>query len=234
MYERPRTWLEGFYGSGWGNSSDELAGAFFANYAMGFNLLSLHGLYYTTHGSWWEWAAPDNHFRQPYWQHAKDLMKCNERLSYVLSQGHHVCDVALMYPVEPVQAGLNGDESVTTAFGIARDLYPAGLDFDFMDFQSLERSVNNNKHLEVIGEKYKVLILPAMSAVRWSTIEKMLELYRSGGIVLAVGSLPEASDRAGSNDPQLKAMIDEIFGQLYGQNSGDTYLPSEVNLSDKN
>jgi hypothetical protein len=67
LYERPRTWLEGFYGSGWGTSSEELAEAIFANYAMGFNLLSLHGLYYTTHGSWWEWAAPENHFRQPYW-----------------------------------------------------------------------------------------------------------------------------------------------------------------------
>jgi len=214
MYERPRTWLEGFYGSGWGTSSEELAGAIFANYAMGFNLLSLHGLYYTTHGSWWEWAAPENHFRQPYWQHAKDLMKCNERLSYVLSQGHHVCDVALMYPVEPVQAELKGKEAVKTAFGIARDLYPAGIDFDFMDFQSLDRCVINNKHLEVSGEKYKVLILPAMSAVRFSNIEKALEFYRSGGIVLAVGSLPEASDRAGSDDPKLQTMLDEIFGNV--------------------
>lgn len=213
MYERPRTWLEGFHSSSWGTSSEEVAGAIFANYAMGFNLLSLHGLYYTTHGSWWEWAAPDNHFRQPYWQHAKDLMKCNERLSYVLSQGHHVCDVAMMYPVEPAQAELKGEEAVKTAFDIARDLYPAGVDFDFMDFQSLERSVIKNKHLEVSGEKFKVLILPAMSAVRLSTIEKALEFYRMGGIVLAVGCLPEASERAGSNDPKLQAMVDEIFGK---------------------
>jgi hypothetical protein len=212
LYERPRTWLEGFYGSGWGTSSEELAEAIFANYAMGFNLLSLHGLYYTTHGSWWEWAAPENHFRQPYWQHAKSLMKCSERLSYVLSQGHHVCDVALMYPVEPVQAGLNGQESVKTAFDIARILYPSGVDFDFMDFQSLERAVINNKHLEVSGERYKVLILPAMSAVRHSTAQKALEFYRSGGNVLAVGSFPEASDRVGSNDNELQMMIDEIFG----------------------
>jgi len=212
LYERPRTWLEGFYGSGWGTSSEELAGAIFANYAMGFNLLSLHGLYYTTHGSWWEWAAPENHFRQPYWNHAEGLMKCNERLSYILSQGHHVCDVALMYPVEPVQAELKGEEAVKTAFDIARDLYPAGIDFDFMDFQSLDRCVINNKHLEVSGEKYKVLILPAMSAVRFSTVEKALEFYRSGGIVLAVGILPEASDRVGSNDNELQLMIDEIFG----------------------
>ena len=58
LYQHPRTWLEGFYGSGWGTSSEELADATFANFAMGHNLLSLHGLYYSTHGSWWEWAPP--------------------------------------------------------------------------------------------------------------------------------------------------------------------------------
>ena len=83
LYERPRTWLEGFYGSGWGTSSEEVADATFANFAMGQNLLSLHGLYYSTHGSWWEWAAPDNHFRQPYWANMSDFLKCSERLSYV-------------------------------------------------------------------------------------------------------------------------------------------------------
>lgn len=215
LYERPRTWLEGFYGSGWGTSSEELADAVFANYAMGHNLLSLHGLYYTTHGSWWEWAAPDNHFRQPYWTHAKDLMKCIERLSYVLSQGHHVCDVAMIYPVAPVQADLKGTESVNTSFAIAHDLYPAGIDFDFMDFQSLERCQVQDGALHVSGESYKVLILPAMSAVKYSTIEKALEFFRSGGIVIAVGALPEASERIGANDEQLQAMIKEMFGRTF-------------------
>lgn len=212
LYERPRTWLEGFYGSGWGTSSEEVADATFVNFAMGHNLLSLHGLYYTTHGSWWEWAAPDNHWRQPYWANMTDFLKCSERLSYVLSQGHHRCDVAMIYPVAPVEANLKGKESVNNAFTIARDIYPAGIDFDFMDFESLDRCRIKDKELNVSGEKYKVLVLPAMSAVRYSTIEKALGFYRSGGIVLAVGALPEASDRVGGNDEQLQSMIGEMFG----------------------
>jgi len=212
LYERPRTWLEGFYGSGWGTSSEEVADATFANFAMGQNLLSLHGLYYTTHGGWWEWAAPDNHWRQPYWANMGDFLKCSERLSYVLSQGHHRCDVAMIYPVAPTEANLKGKESTETAFKIARDLYPAGIDFDFMDFESLDRCLIQNSALNVSGEIYKVLVLPAMSAVRYSTIEKALDFYRSGGIVLAVGALPEASDRIGGDDKQLQAMIREMFG----------------------
>jgi len=212
LYERPRTWLEGFYGSGWGTSSEEVADATFTNFAMGHNLLSLHGLYYTTHGSRWEWAAPDNHFRQPYWGNMTDFLKCSERLSYVLSQGHHRCDVAMIYPVAPVEANLKGKESVNTAFAVARDLYPAGIDFDFMDFESLDRCQIKEKELNVSGEKYKILVLPAMSALRYSTIEKALDFYRAGGIVLAVGALPEASDRIGGNDEQLQAMVAEMFG----------------------
>ncbi len=32
---------------------------------------SLHGMYYSTHGGWWEWAPPDNTFRMPYWKHLR-------------------------------------------------------------------------------------------------------------------------------------------------------------------
>jgi hypothetical protein len=226
MYERPRTWLEGFYGSGWGTSSAEVADATFANFAMGHNLLSLHGLYYTTHGSMWEWAAPDNHFRQPYWENMKDFLKCSERLSYVLSQGHHRCDIAMIYPVSPTEANLRPKDATQTAFDLANNLYPQGIDFDFMDFESLNRCVVKNKELNVSGEKFKILILPALAAVRYSTIEKALAFYRAGGIVVAVGSLPEASDRIGGNDSKLQEMIQEMFGTTYSQkdDSGKTYL----------
>jgi hypothetical protein len=226
MYERPRTWLEGFYGSGWGSSSAEVADGTFANFAMGHNLLSLHGLYYTTHGSMWEWAAPDNHFRQPYWQNMGDFLKCTERLSYVLSQGHHRCDIAMIYPVSPVEANLKGKEATQTAFDLANNLYLQGIDFDFMDFESLNRCALKNKELNVSGEKFKILILPALAAVRYSTIEKALAFYRAGGIVMAVGSLPEASDRVGGNDPKLQEMIQEMFGTTYlNKNDADkTYM----------
>jgi len=231
LYERPRTWLEGFYGSGWGTSSEEIADATFANFAMGHNLLSLHGLYYTTHGSWWEWAAPDNHWRQPYWAHMEDFLKCSERLSYVLSQGVHRCDVAILYPVEPVVADLKGKEAVKTAFFLANDLYPAGIDFDFMDYESLQRSTIQDKELNVSGEKYKVLILPSLSAVRYSTVKKALQFFRAGGIVLAVGSLPEASERAGENDAQLQSMIREMFGTTFSEYHDSTVVYSQKSKS---
>jgi hypothetical protein len=216
LYERPRTWLEGFHSSGWGTSSASLAEATFTNFAMGQNLLSLHGLYYSTHGGWWEWAPPDNHFRQPYWANMDHFLKCTERLSYILSQGYHRCDVAILYPVTPMVAGINGDKAVSIAFEAGEELYKAGIDYDFIDFESLNRCKVKDGELKVSGESYKVLILPAMSATRHSTMVKAQEFFQSGGIVIAIGAVPVATERIGRGDPELQAMNNSIFGNTEG------------------
>jgi hypothetical protein len=210
LYERPRVWLEGFYSSGWGTTSAGVVDATFANFVMGFNLLSFHGMYYATHGGWWEWAPPDNTFRMPYWQHLRGFMDCVQRLSYLLTQGHHRCDVAILYPVAPMEAGMDGKLAVSTAFSTGEELYGKGIDFDFMDFESLDRAQIVGQELRVSGESYRVLVLPAMKAIRHSTLTKAVAFHRAGGTVLALGALPEASDRVGRDDPEVAAMSKEI------------------------
>ncbi len=211
LYNRPRVWLEGFHSSGWGTSSADVTDAIFANYVAGYNLMSFHGLYYSTHGSWWEWAPPDNHFRMPYWQQIKPLMECVQRLSYVLSQGHHVCDVAIIYPTEPVVAEMDGKKSVSTAFNAGDLMYDEGIDFDFIDFESIEKAEAKNGELHISGEKYKVLILPSMKVIRFSTLKKLEAFKKAGGIILNIGELPVASEKSGSNDKELDVLVSEIF-----------------------
>lgn len=211
LYNRPRVWLEGFYSSGWGTTSAGFIDATFANYAMGYNLLGIHGMYYSTHGGWWEWAPPDNTFRMPYWPHMKGFMDCQQRLAYLLSQGDHRCDVAILYPVAPVHADMDGKKAVGTAFKGAGELHAKSIDFDFMDFQSLERADIVGNELHVTGNIYKVLVLPSMKAIQHATLKKSLDFKRAGGLVLATGALPEASDRIGRDDPELKAMVAELF-----------------------
>jgi hypothetical protein len=211
LYERQRTWLEGYYGSGWGTTTEQLVDATWRNFVQGQNLLTLHGLYYSTHGGWWEWAPPCNHFRNPYWNHMAEFLKAVERMSYLLSQGRHRADVAVVYPVAPVEAGLGGKESVAAAFELGQHLYERGIDFDFIDFESLARAKAERPFLTVSGEQYRVLVLPAMRAVRSSTVDKALEFHRAGGLVIALGALPEASDRAGRDDASLNAAVRASF-----------------------
>ena len=49
-----------------------------------------------------------------------------------------------------------------------------------------------------------------MKAIRHSTLQKALEFHRAGGVVIALGALPEASDRIGRDDPEVIAMVQEL------------------------
>jgi len=226
MYERPRVWLEGFHSSGWSTSSADVADALFADFVMGHNLLSLHGLYYSTMGGWWEWAPPCNHYRMPYWQEMPSLLGCSERLSYLLSQGYHCADVAILYPVESLVAGY-GNKSVDNAFSLGDKLYGNGLDFDFMDYESLDRAAINNHKLTISGESYSVLIIPSMKALHHSTLVKALAFKRAGGTVICFGDLPEATELAGRNSKEVTQLVQSLFKEKNGAGEGVVFTESE-------
>ncbi|WP_036675317.1 glycosyl hydrolase [Pedobacter heparinus] len=210
LYKRPRTWLEAFHSMGWGSSGEWLAEQLDHHFIAGGNLICMHGLYYTTHGGWWEWAPPDFHYRMPYWPHMKKWLEYGERLSYLMSQGIHVSDIALMYPTEPMQAFPGSRPDIS--FATARTLSNAGLDYDFMDYRSLLKTEISDKSLKVSDMSFKVLILPDMKAMHHEALQQALNFYRKGGIVVATGALPMASTRKGSNDPEVDAIVKEIFG----------------------
>src|SRR3989339_890263 len=213
LYNRPRVWLEGFYGSGWGTTSAAVTDAIFANFVAGYNLLSFAALKYSTQGGWWEWAPPCNHFRMPYWAQISPLMDCIQRLSYLLSQGYHNCDVAIIYPTEPVIAGLDGKKSVNAAFEAGERLYDKGIDFDFIDFESLACAGVKDKELQVAGEKYKVLVIPSMKVMRYSSLRKIEEFKNAGGLIVNIGDIPEATEKCGSNDAKTSELIAGIFAK---------------------
>ena len=211
LYNRPRVWLEGFHSSGWSTNSSEVTDAIFGNFVAGYNLLSFHGLYYSTMGGWWEWAPPCNHFRMPYWKQMDPLMNCVNRLSFLLSQGVHNCDVAILYPTEPVIADMDGQKSVDIAFETGEQLYNKGIDFDFIDYESLGRAEVNNEALTVSGEKYKVLIVPSMKAIRYASIQKLEAFKKGGGVIVNLGEIPQATERNGTNDIATNKLITAVF-----------------------
>jgi len=238
LYGRPRVWNECFHSSGWGTTPAEVIAALNEDFIYGATVVNLHGLYYSTYGSWWEWAPPDFHFRQPYGQHSGPLADYVTRLCQSLSAGVHVCDVGIVYPITAIEAGLNEradvgadaeipvserqagktgmtfDVAEVDAFAIGRELVDSGIDFDFVDFGSLERAEIGSGEIRVSGESYRVLVLPSMSAARFSTLEAARRFFRAGGLVIAFGCLPVASERAGSEDPDVDAIVEEIFGTL--------------------
>lgn len=225
LYERPRVWLEGFYSSGWGTTSAALMDAIYANYAMGYNLLSLHGLYYATPGSMWEWAPPCNHFRMPYWETMDKNLEITERLSYLFSQGYHQCDVGILYPVEPKVSGYMNTSS-DIAFKAGEKLYSNGVDFDYIDYSSLQNSVIDNGEIKIAGESYKAIIIPSMSAIKDSSLRKLIEFSQKDGILINIGSLPEATDAYGKDSSYVSGLVSQMTSgnNYYSTDSTDSIL----------
>ena len=215
LYKRPRVWLEGYHSMGWGATPENLMYATRENYLYGCNLLNLHGLYYSTYGSYWEWAPPCYHFRMPYWTHMDTFLGYFDRLSYLFSQGDFVCDVAIIYPVTPYEADMNGDKSSNAAFELGQEFMNAGINFEFIDHESLAKSVVEDGKLVIkdANASYKVLIFPDMDAVRWKSIQKAADFNMKGGNVYVLGNTPQASDRMGLNDVELLNLNKIAFKQ---------------------
>ena len=200
LYGRPRVWQEGFHSTGWGQTLEELTGLVDAFYLRGANLYNPHAWYYTTAGSWWEFAPPCTSFRQPYWMHYSHFADYVARMSFLLSQGSHVCDIAVLYPSATIQADMTIDGKVSPAARKTDSVFWSTLnaldkddrDYDWIDESSVENAVVKDGRLCAGSEQYRVLILTAESSPK--TAEKICEFERSGGTVInaAPEALPES------------------------------------------
>ena len=65
LYQRPRTFLEGFFGTGWGNTPSDLREHLANSLMLGSNLWSSVCFFYTQYGGWWEFATASDDFRAP-------------------------------------------------------------------------------------------------------------------------------------------------------------------------
>lgn len=200
LYNRPRTWVEGYHSCGWGVTPQQLIAFTNENFVFGYNLLNLHGLYYSTHGGWFEWAPPDFHFRQPFWNAMGDFNLRVARLSNLLTMGTHRADVAIYYPASSAQAGVGARQAADTARELGEFLFRHGIDFDYIDDYSLQQATVTSQGITAGKETYRYLLLPQISVIRFSVFEKIREYAH----VIAYRSVPSISDRIGRNDPLLK------------------------------
>ncbi len=210
LNRRPRVWLEGYHSAGWGMEPARILDATVRNFAYGCSLLSLHGLYYSTHGSHWEWAPPCYHFRMPYWRDFADGLRGVERLSWLLTRGVHRCDVAVLYPVAALDSGLA--DSPEPAFAAIRHLVEQGCDADFIDDGALAEAQVVDGVLAAADERFRVLVLADAVAMRHAALERAAEFARAGGLVVLLGRPPRASERQGDGDAVVAALAAEIAG----------------------
>ena len=238
LYGQDRVGVCAYWGSGWGHTTEENLAWTHENYALGINLYNRHGVLYSTLGGWYEWVPPEIHFRQPYWKYWRHFTDYVTRLSYILSQGVHQPDVAVLYPLTTLHAHWSGGrlsiegtrqkfnrpedfgdaahEAARSTYKIAKRIYRSGIDLDFIDDRSLCRGEVEEGQLKVAGMAFRAIVLPPMTTIRTETLERIKALYDSGGTVVAFGRLPHASPEQGRDDPNIQALLKGIFGVASG------------------
>jgi len=215
VYGKPRAMAEALGGAGWPITLEE------ARY--GVNMLSVYGINYfifhlfhyamDTPYSMDDW--PNSWFYEnPYWKYFKKLADYIRRVSFLGSQGRHVADVALLYPVEEVWSlGMKAPPPSPPAVEALVDrLVREPLDCDLVDTDSLIAAEASAAGGARIGtESYKVLILPRVETVSLAAYRRLAELAGKGLAVAAVGVLPRHSAENGADDPEVIRISQQLF-----------------------
>lgn len=135
LYGSGRAVVLGHYCSGWGHTLEENLAWTNEAYAKGMNLYSRHLASYSLMGGWYEYVPPSDHFHHPCWRYWKHFADYVRRLSFVLSQGRHRADVALLYPISTIhahwRAGAELSASVVALGETMETDEPASLDVAF-------------------------------------------------------------------------------------------------------
>ena len=225
LYERKRVWLEAFHSTGWGGTLEETFDWLLMKIRAGATLYNPHAVYYSTWGGWWEWAPPSTCWRQPYWRHYPLFSKAVSRLCATLSQGKHIADVAVLYPVATVQAHSLPDtpeqpatdsseiyHALVGRMDITRSRIEVGVldgdrrDFDVIDDDSVARARVGNGELQVVGESYRAIVLPGCSVLLSETADMLCRFVNAGGTLVAVAPLPEMAAGLKTDPAPVRAL----------------------------
>ncbi len=205
---QPRTWIEAFHSSGWGGTLEETYDWLGPFLRRGANLYDPHAVYYATVGGWWEWAPPSTCWRQPYWPHYKVFSRAVTRLCSLLAGGELVADTVLLFPTSSVQADLaleGPHRSARQTSDIYNQLNGAtswfderpgvldrsGYDYEIFDEATLADGEVDGGLWHVAGGTFRNIVLPGATALDGRFAAKLAEFASAGGVVVAVGAVPD-------------------------------------------
>ncbi len=127
------------------------------------------------------------------------------RLGVMLTDGKHIADVAVFYPIQSfweayiptsdiAYANPFGDKAqrINSEFGaVSHELLANQRDFDYVDDQAILESEISEGSLNVAGESFKCVVLPNACVMTADVYEKIEAFVVSGGYLVALGGLPE-------------------------------------------
>lgn len=204
-------------------------------YVLGVNLLNPHGFHYSLEGSRKRDEPFSPFYQSPWWRYYGGFSVYISRLSHMLSGGRHVAKVAVLWPVN-ARFGSNTLQGSTPLaarqeidFGVLTDtLLRIHHDFDYLPEDVFANAELRDGRICVHGEAYQLLVLPPMTHINLSTVEKIEAFVRQGGKVLATVFLP---DLALVDGQQGLVDVSERIIALFGVDPGGSQRNYRQELS---
>jgi hypothetical protein len=190
---RPLIVNEAFHSSGWAVTPRQIISGLNVGFVSGANHVVMHGLNYTTAAGWWEWASPDFHFRQPWWEHSDALWNYVARISALLRCGRNAADIAVIDPSND----LNSDQTTNSpeyAHRLLLNLRARGLDMIVVPESVLAVAPVTDAGIEVGAMPITTIVVPAMMSMRDSTLSALRAFVDNGGSVIAVDHFPHHTE----------------------------------------
>ena len=146
--------------------------------------------------------------QEPRWPLYRVWADYNNRLSLLLTGGHHVCPVAQLFCGNSKHVGKTVlPEEMATA------LQDALYDSDWLPYDVFERDAQiSERQVALHGERYRAVIVPPVEAIPWETLAKVRDYFNAGGVVLAHGFLPSQSATLGKSAADIAALCAEVWG----------------------
>ncbi len=127
------------------------------------------------------------------------------RLGYMLTQGRHIADIGVYYPIQSVWGELTptgeltwkppvGErvQRVNNHFGhVSQELLANQRDFDYLDDEAILEAEVRDGALHLQGEAFRCVVLPEAWVMPLETLQQLADLVEAGGGIVALGGLPE-------------------------------------------
>ena len=202
------------------------------HFIEGINQLIGHGWPYSPPSEpepgWCFYAAASFNHHNPWFEVMPDIAKYLQRISFLLRQGRSANDIAIYVPTDDAWSRLVPgktavDETVDALLGpaLVPQVLNAGYGFDFID----------DRAIEALGVPYKLLILPGVERIPLSTMHRLQQYAKGGGMIVATRSLPSLGTGLLEEKTETAA-INSIAHELFAtSNKAGRLVENEQDLS---
>lgn len=131
------------------------------------------------------------------------------RLSLMLTGGHHVCPVAVLFSGNARRVG-----EYTTPEDMTTVLQDALYDCDWLPFEAFENLTTlTGGRVALHDERYRVLVVPPTEVIPHATLAKVKKFFDQGGIVVGYGRLPSKSGTVDKTSAEIAKLREAIWGR---------------------